>query len=134
MNHADRLMPALLLTISAILAIWGAAGLIEYFVPSAMFRLQNEKFPPGLQFLHFLSILIAGSVFIIGYIRRWPPTPFVTVTMYAVMATLCFIETVDFEAFGGGHTRYIPMVAEFFAYFCFSAYLLRSQKMRQRFQ
>ena len=127
------LMPYLLLLISAVLCVWGALGLLEYFVPAIALGLQNEKFPAGLQFLHFFSILLTGAVFIVGYLKRWRATPFATVLMYAVLATLCFIETVDFEAFGGEPTRFIPMTIEYVAYVCFSAYLLGSSAMRRHF-
>jgi hypothetical protein len=85
-------------------------------------------------FLHFLSILVTGAVFIVGYLARWRHTPFAIVVMYAVLATLCFVETVDFEAFGGGATRFIPMTIEYIAYIGFSTYLFRSSEMRRRFQ
>lgn len=126
-------LPYLLLLISAVLIGWGVLGLLEYFFPSVVLGLQNENFPAGLQFLHFFSILVTGAIFIVGYFTRWRHTPFATVVMYAVLATLCFIETVDFEAFGGGPTRFIPMVIEYIAYLGFSAYLLRSSTMRRHF-
>lgn len=127
-------MPTILLIISAVLTGWGVAGLLEYSFSSIEIGLQNEKFPAGLQFLHFFSILVTGTVFIVGYIKRWRYTPFATVVLYAVLATLCFIETVDFEAFGGGPTRFIPMTVEFIAYIGFSAYLLRSPVMHRHFR
>ena len=132
-NQIARLMPYLLLLISAVLASWGILGLLEYFVSGVVLGLQNEKFPTGLQFLHFFSILVTGAVFIIGYAKRWPYTPFATIGMYAILATLCFIETVDFQAFGGGPTRFIPMTIEYIVYLALSAYLLRSSTMRDRF-
>jgi hypothetical protein len=134
MTVVSRLMPVLLLAISVVLFLWGVAGLVEYVLPPIGFGLQNEAFPPGLQFLHFLSILVTGAVFIVGYLARWRHTPFAIVVMYAVLATLCFVETVDFEAFGGGATRFIPMTIEYIAYIGFSTYLFRSSEMRRRFQ
>jgi hypothetical protein len=129
-----NLMPYLLLLISAVLAGWGVLGLLEYFFPDAIvLGLQNEKFPAGLQFLHFFSIFVTGAIFIGGYLNRWRQTPFATVVMYAVLATLCFIETVDHEAFGSGATRFIPMVIEYVAYLGFSVYLLRSSTLHHHF-
>jgi hypothetical protein len=86
MTVVSRLMPVLLLAISAVLFLWGVAGLVEYVLPPIGFGLQNEAFPPGLQFLHFLSILVTGAVFIVGYLARWRHTPFAIVVMYAVLA------------------------------------------------
>ena len=53
--------------------------------------------------------------------------------MYAVLATLCFVETVDFQAFGNGPSRFIPMTVEYAVYLVLSAYLLKSQAMRRLF-
>ena len=126
-------MPHVLLLLSLALAAWGALGLLEYAYPKASLGLQNPNFPAGLQFLHFFAILITGLVFLLGYVTRWPPTPFATVTMYAILATLCFVETVDFHAFGGGTARFLPMLLEYSMYTVLSAYLLKSQVMRRRF-
>ena len=128
-----KLIAWALFAISVGLAVWGLLGLIEYAAPGLNIGLQNDRFPAGLQFLHFLSILVTGAVFAVGYLGRWRHTPFATVVMYAVLATLCFIETVDFEAFGGGPTRFIPMTVEYIAYVGFSIYLLRSDVMRRHF-
>ncbi|MEM9453816.1 MAG: hypothetical protein AAGF11_06525 [Myxococcota bacterium] len=133
MSPIARSIPYLLLLISAILAGWGMLGLVEYFFPAAAFGLQDAGFPAGTQFIHFASILVTGVVFLGGYLLRWRHTPFATVTMYAVLATICFIETVDFGAFGGGPTRFIPMTIEYVTYVVFSAYLLRSAAMHDRF-
>ena len=133
MSQVAKLLPNLLVLISAVLIGWGALGLLEYFFPAVALGLQNAKFPAGLQFLHFASILATGVIFVGGYVTRWRHTPFVTVVMYAVLATICFIETVDFQAFGGGPTRFIPMVAEYIAYIGLSTYLLGSSAMRHHF-
>ncbi|MEM1416794.1 MAG: hypothetical protein AAGH15_17995 [Myxococcota bacterium] len=125
--------PQVLLVVHAVLLGWGVLGLIEYFVPAATLGLQNASFPPGTQFLHFASVLVAGAVYVGGYLTRWPSTVFATVTMYAVLATICFIETVDFGAFGGGPTRFLPMAAEYVTYALLSTYLLRSATVRARF-
>jgi hypothetical protein len=53
--------------------------------------------------------------------------------MYAVLATLCFVETIDFGAFGGGATGVAIMMVEFTLYIGLSTYLIRSPFIRQRF-
>lgn len=92
-----------------------------------------RHFAAGTQFLHFAAIMATGGIFVAGYFRRWQPTPFVTVMMYAELATICFIETVDFDAWGGGPSRFLIMLFEYVVYVVFANYLLRSEAMRQRF-
>jgi len=133
MSHVAKHFPHLLVLLHAVLLGWGFLGLIEYFVPAASLGLQNANFPAGTQFLHFAAIMATGGIFVGGYFRRWRHTPFATVVMYAVLGTLCFIETVDFGAWGGGPNRFIVMLVEYVIYVAFSAYLLRSATMRQRF-
>ena len=128
-----RFAPHLILLISAVLACWGVLGLVEYAFPNVALGLQNPNFPAGTQFLHFLAILVTGLVFLVGYYLRWSGTPFATVTMYAVLATLCFVETVDFRAFGDGPGRFVPMSVEYLVYIALAAYLLKSPTMHRRF-
>ncbi len=133
MSHVAKYFPHLLVLLHAVLLGWGFLGLIEYFVPAASLGLQNANFPAGTQFLHFAAIMATGGTFVGGYVRHWRHTPFATVVMYAVLATLCFIETVDFGAWGGGPNRFFIMLFEYVLYVVFSAYLLLSATMRQRF-
>ena len=83
--------------------------------------------------MHFFAITLTGSIFLFGYLTRWPATPHATITMYAVLATICFIETMDFGAFGGGPRAVMIMLAEFGLYVALSTYLLRSGAIRHRF-
>ena len=92
-----------LLVMKVGLLTWGILGFIEYFVPTVTFGLQESNFPAGVQFLHWLLISSTGIIFVFGYLTRWSYTPFVSIVMYATLATLCFVETVDFNAFGGGN-------------------------------
>jgi hypothetical protein len=131
----SRSLPYLLLAVKVALFAWGFLGLLEYFFfPSLAFGLQNGRFPHGTQLLHWLLLLLVGSIFVVGFVLRWRHTPFATITMYATLATLCFVETVDFGAFGGGPGRYFIMAAEYAVYVILSIYLLRSQRIRERFQ
>lgn len=123
----------LLVLVKAALLVWGALGLVEYLAPSLAVGLQNPNFPPGTQLLHWILILLTGLIFLLGFALRWTYTPFATITMYATLATLCFVETVDFQAFGGGVTRYYVMSAEYLLYLALSAYLLRSTQIQARF-
>lgn len=105
------------------LILWGLLGFVEYFAPSVAFGLQDSNFPQGVQFLHWLLILLTGSIFIVGFLLRWRHTPYATITMYATLATLCFVETVDFNAFGGGTKRFFIMTVEYVLYIALSLYI-----------
>ncbi|MEM1405044.1 MAG: hypothetical protein AAGG55_17035 [Pseudomonadota bacterium] len=124
----------LLLIVKILLIIWGVMGLIEYLEPSADFGLQDANFPPGVQFLHWQLIILTGLFFVGGYVLRWRHTVSVTIAMYATLATLCFVETVDFDAFGGGPGRFLIMSAEYALYVALSVYLLRSRSVKDRFR
>ncbi len=129
----DRFLPKFLLAFSVFLLFWGLLGLVEYIFPTVNMGLQNSKFPDGLQFAHFFAIMLTGTVFVVGYVRKWSHTPFATITMYAVLATLCFVEVMDFEAFGGGTTGVLTMLVEYSMYIILSTYLLRSKAMHRHF-
>jgi len=116
------------------LLVWGLLGFVEYFFPTISFGLQEPNFPAGTQFLHWFLITLTGSTFVYGFLRRWKYTPFVTITMYVALATMCFIQTVDFHAFGGGATRFFIMSAEFVLYFLLTIYLLRSKRVLAYFR
>lgn len=129
----SRAFPYLLLAIKAVLLVWGLLGLLEYFSPSLRLGLQNDNFPQGTQLLHWLLLLLSGSTFVGGFLWRRRYTPFATITMYAALATLCFVETVDFGAFGGGTTSYFIMAGEYAVYIALSIYLLQSRRIAERF-
>ncbi|MEO1174619.1 MAG: hypothetical protein AAFX94_21595, partial [Myxococcota bacterium] len=111
----------------------GVLGLAEYFFPAIRLELQSPAFPPGVQFLHFFAVLVTGALFVLGYATRWSHTPLAVVIMYSVLATLCFVETVDFGAFGGGTARFVPMTIEYVVYVLIGTYLLRSAAMVRHF-
>ncbi len=122
----------LLLAVSMLLTLWGLLGLLEFLVGAALFvPLQNPAFPPGMQFMHWLAISAGGLAYLAGYYRRWPGTPFLMIGIYAVMATLCFVQTVDLLTNAG---RYAAMAAEYVAYVAISVYLVRAERMRRHFR
>lgn len=129
----SRGLPYALVAVKVVLLLWGALGLWEYLVPSADFGLQNAGFPSGTQLLHWLLLLGTGALFVIGFARRWRHTVVATITMYATLATLCFVETVDFGAFGAGAQRFVFMSAEYLVYLTLSLYLLRSRRVAEHF-
>ena len=133
MNTLDRFLPNGLLVFSFGLLCWGLAGLLEYVFPVLNLGLQNSNFPACLQFIHFFAIGLTGAIFVLGYFRKWPHTPYATITMYAVLAAICFVETIDFGAFGGGTTGVMIMIVEFSVYVGLSFYLLTSGAIHDRF-
>ena len=70
----SRSFPYVLLAVKAGLLLWGLLGFVEYVAPSVALGLQNAKFPPGTQFLHWLLLVLTGAIFVVGYLTRWPPT------------------------------------------------------------
>lgn len=133
MNSIAKFFPYVLILIFTALTCWGTLGLVEYFFPTVKLSLQNQKFPPGLQFIHFATILGTGVLFLVGYCIRWPHTPFALITMFAVLASLCFVETVDFQAFGGGTRRFFVMGMKYVMYLGLSTYFLRSAWAHKHF-
>ena len=134
LKSLDKLFPKGLFVISFALLVWGLLGLLEYAYPPLNLGLQNTNFPPGVQFIHFFALILTGAIFVFGYVGRWPQTRYATMTMYAVLATICFIETIDFGAFGGGTIGVTIMLLEFALYIVLSIYLLRSAAIQQRFR
>lgn len=128
-----RVFPYILLAVKVALIIWGAMGMWEYLDPSVAFGLQNPDFPAGVQLIHWKLLLLTGGIFCAGFILRWRHTPYATIIMYATLATLCFIETVDFNAFGGGATGRAIMFGEFLLYLMLATYLLQSREIAMRF-
>lgn len=120
----------LILASSIFLALWGSLGLIEYLFGVSFIPLQNTAFPRGVQLLHWIGITATGWIYIAGYFARWSLTPFAMVVAYAVLATLCFIETIDFLTNRG---RYLAMALEYAAYIGISFFLFRSRRMQSHF-
>lgn len=121
----------LFLLYSVFMLLWGVLGFAEYFVGSPMIvPLQNPNFPAGTQLLHWLLISACGLSYVIGYSLRWRYTPFAMAIIFAMLASMCFIQTFDFMT---RPDRYIAFAIECFMYIALSRYLFRSKLMRQRF-
>ena len=133
MDILDRFLPRVLFILSVALLCWGVLGLVEYAFPALSIGLQNSSFPAGLQFAHFFAIMLTGAIFVFGYGTKWPHTRYASITMYAVLAALCFVETIDFGAFGGGTMGVLTMLLEFTTYIGLSVYLLRSAAIHRHF-
>jgi hypothetical protein len=109
-----RVLGAVLLAVHAVLVLWGAAGLAELAGPVPSWAaVANPELPGGVLVVHWLAMLGAGSVFVIGYLVRWPATPAAMVVAYAVLATVCAVETFGYLT---GEFRFLNMAAEYTAY------------------
>ena len=131
LNRLSQGFSYLLILAASVLLGWGVLGFLEYFTGWApLMPLQNATFPSGTQFIHWLLITLAGSVFLTGYFLRWSYTPVAMMVLYAALATLCAIETLDFME---NPSRYTDFVRECIYYILISIYLVRSTRMRKRF-
>ena len=131
MKHVSMVFSYFLLLAAFVMFAWGGLGFLEYFFGIApLMPLQNPTFPKGTQFLHWLLILASGSIYLIGYFARWRSTPFAMVIIYAMLATLCAVETFDFMTNPG---RFGSFIFECIAYVGISIYLFHSQRMRSHF-
>lgn len=130
-NHSPGLVLYIFFVISVVMFIWGILGFLEYFSGVVLFTsLQNDAFPPGTQFLHWLLITLFGGTFLYGFLTKFKYTPSVIVAIAVAMSTLCFIETFDFMT---TPNRYFYFVIECIAYIYVSLYLLRFPRSRKYF-
>ena len=96
------------------LLMWAVVGLVEWFAHSVPWTaVTNPLFPPWLLLLHWGSMLAASLVLSIGYLTRWPYTPWAMIPAYAAMAAVCAIETMGFLAHD---LRHVAMAIEYAAY------------------
>lgn len=117
--------------IAAFLLIWGVLGMFEYVTGiTPVIALQNPAFPAGIQFLQWVLLIAFGAVFLLGYATRWPHTPVAVTVIFAMLATMCFVQTVDFLT---NESRFLAFALECIAYLAIATFLLRSERMRRRF-
>ena len=132
MKHASALLSYLILLASLTMSVWGVLGFIEYFSGYApLMPLQNQNFPAGTQFIHWVLITASGLTYLFGYWVRWQYTPSAMVVLFACLITMCFIQTFDFMT---RPDRYTAFAREAFYYVLISVYLFRSSRMRAHFQ
>jgi len=128
---ASQIATYIIIAIAAFLLAWGVLGMAEYVTQAALvIPLQNPAFPPGIQFLQWVLLIAFGTVFLVGYAARWRHTPFAVSVIFAMLATMCFVQTFDFLT---NDSRYIGLVLECIAYLAIATFLFRSERMRLRF-
>lgn len=131
LKHASLLVSVLILLAATVMFGWGVLGMLEYFTGWApLMPLQNANFPSGTQLVHWILILGSGGTYLVGYFTKWRPTPYVMVVWYAMLPTLCAIETFDFMTRPDRYSAYAREVAY---YIGFGTFLLRSRRMKDHF-
>ena len=120
-----------LIALSAVaMLIWGVFGFLEYFFNFSIFPLQNPDFLKGTQFIHWLLITTSGVIFLFGFTTKWPHTPTAMLVIYAMLGTMCFIQTFDMMT---SPNRYIAFTIEIINYIVISVFLFRSQESKNYF-
>lgn len=132
MEKVSTLTSYLILIAHFGLCLWGMMGLFEYLTGiTVLINLQNANFPTGTQFVHWVLSTSTGLSFLLGYFKKWKFTPFLMVTFYACLTTLCFIETFDFMT---KESRYFLFTIEVVEYILISLYLFYSHRMTIHFK
>ena len=132
MQLLSKIYMGLLLLMSISMLVWGLGGFFEYFTGiTPVIKLQNDAYPSGVQFVHWLLISVTGSVFLFGYLTRWKWTPFVIVLLFSNLAVLCTIESFDFMSAQWSFSAYFTEIA---SYAVHSTFLLLSSLSKSRFK
>ncbi|MEE4203807.1 MAG: hypothetical protein V2I45_09255 [Halieaceae bacterium] len=120
-----------LIALSALtMFVWGVFGFIEYFFRFSIIPLQNPDFLPGTQFLHWLLITSSGVVLLFGFVTKWRRTPTAMLVMYAMLGTMCFIQTFDMMT---SQSRYLAYGIEIALYVAISSFLFRAKTSKAYF-
>ncbi len=132
MQAVQKVYMTLLLLLAITMLLWGIAGFYEYLTGKTIFiPLQNEAYPSGVQFMHWLLLTLFGTVFTIGYLKKWKYTPIVSLVLFSNLAVLCTIETFDFMSDQWG---IVPYLTEIIMYVINSTFLLLSPISKNRFK
>jgi hypothetical protein len=127
-----KILPPFLLTLHALLLLWAVTGLVEWFSPSTPWPpISNPLFPRWLLFLHWLSVIFASLIFLLGFTLKWKWTPKAIVPAYAFMALVCAIETIGFLTHP---LRFLAMGLEYAAYIAIPMALHFVPTLKSRFE
>ncbi|MEM9328031.1 MAG: hypothetical protein AAGA85_20360 [Bacteroidota bacterium] len=130
MTKASSVLAYLLLLVNIGMTLWGVLGFLEYLTGFALIPLQNPNFPSGTQFMHWLTITASGLIYLLGFITRWRYTPYAMIVSYAMLGTLCTVETFDFMT---AEWRYRSYINEIMLYLLLSWYFLQSGFVKRYF-
>lgn len=112
-----------LVVIHIFLFLWSAGGMVETFsakVPWTPYT--NPDFPKWLLPIHWGSVIITSTGFLLGYFTQWSKTPEFMLAAYTMLFTICVIETLGFMT---SQTKYFAMVAELITYTVIVAILFK---------
>lgn len=113
----------LLVLIHIFLLLWSIGGVIELLssdVPWTPYT--NLDFPRWLLPIHWGSVLITSTGFLIGYFTGWSKTPEFMLAAYAMLFTICVIESFGFMT---SSAKYFAMAAELVTYTVILALLFK---------
>jgi hypothetical protein len=114
-----------LIAVHGFLIIWALVGFIEWFWPAPPWpRVSNPLFPREILFLQWSLTLVAGTVFIAGYLRAWRNLPVALACVYAAMAALCAVETFRYME---SDSRFLAMILEYVVYAAILTFLFLSR-------
>lgn len=126
------LIVVVLLGVHALLIGIGVAGLFEWFVVDPPWtRFSNPELPRWMLLLQWLLMLGAGMLFVAGYLARWRWLPLAMAGTYAVMATVCAVQTFTMLT---NDNRFTNMAIEYLEYTAILLFLFGAPEMRKRFR
>lgn len=126
-----RAVAVALLVVHAGLGIWAAVGVAELAWADVPWgRVSNPAFSTSMLLLQWLLVAIAATVFIGGYLTRFPHTPTAMAVIYAAMAGVCAYQTFFILT---NDTRFAAMAIEYLEYAVILVFLFRSKHMRLHF-
>ena len=104
----------LLVLIHVFLFLWSLGGMMELVLTKVPWHpYTNLNFPKWLLPIHWGSVIITSTSFLIGYFTAWSKTPEFLLAAYTMLFTICVIETFGFMT---SPTKYFAMVSELIAY------------------
>jgi hypothetical protein len=130
-NAVVKVVVAVLLAVHTLLIAIGIGGLVEWsgFEPPWT-PYSNPELPRWMLLLQWLLMLIAGVMFIAGYLSRWRLLPFAMLAVYSVMAGVCAVQTFFYLI---NADRFVDMAIEYAEYTAILLFLFLTPAMRTRF-
>lgn len=130
-RRAAHLTLAALVLVHVALVVWSVLGLAEMMLPQLPWpKVNNPLFPAWVQLAQWLLVLAVASLFILGLAARWRRTPVAMAVGYALMASLCAVETIGYLTHD---LRFAAMALEYAAYLAILLFLFRSRTAQQSF-